>query len=205
MTTTTAAILGAAKVVSEVADQTIDIYTKLRKSFKLSDETIKQSEECKKDMKKLTFKQFDEAYSRKTLKEIPMDEFESFVTDRLQKRLNLPNNVRDSILDGLYVGENEENLNDFQFKDGKGKIHHGRCITMKRNGKMDIAYAIYSLTFELPEQESKEWCLEWFGVVPYSWNYKKEAHSLSESEKNKFSNWCEVRLFNRVNQECLNE
>lgn len=188
----------------------IDIFTKLLNSFKLSEETRKRSLECQNEIEKITFEKFDEKYSCKSLKEIQMEEFETFVLERLQKRLGLPDNVKDSLLDGIYAGENEEKVNQFYFEDGKGNIHHGRFITMKRNGKMDVAYAIYTLSFELPEKEiehegSFDW---WFGVLPVSWNVPhttKEIQNLSESQKNVFNEWCQVKLYNRVVLECRNE
>ena len=100
------------------------------------------------------------------------------------------------------VGENEENVNTFHFKDGQGKIHHGRFITMKRNDKMDLAYAVYTLSFELAEKEREEGAYEWWWLLPV-WNVTKtkEIQNLSESEKDKFSVWCKVKLYDRVAEE----
>jgi hypothetical protein len=207
MTSTTETVANATDLASKATDCAIDIYTKLQKSFKLSDKTKKQSDELESKIKKLTFKNFDEKYSCKSVKEIPIDEFEAFVTNRLQKRLNLPDDVKESLLDGLYVGENEEKVKQFHFKDGNGDIHHGRFVTMKRNGKMDLAYAMYSLSFELAEKEMEHGSYEWWFYVLPVWNvtHTKEIQNLSESQKDNFSQWCQVKLYDCVAQECLKE
>ena len=196
-------------VAMETVANTIDIFTKLRNSFRLSAETRNKSLQCQNEIKKITFKKFDEKYSCKRLKEIQIEEFETFVLERLQKRLGLPDNVKDSLLDGIHADENEEKVNQFQYKDGEGKIHHGRFITVKRNGKIDVAYAIYTLSFELPEKEiehegSFDW---WFGLLPV-WNVPhttKKIQNLSESQKKVFSEWCEVKLYDCVALECSKE
>jgi hypothetical protein len=207
MTSTTETVANAIDLASKATDCAIDIYTKLQKSFKLSDKTKKQSDELESEIKKLTFNNFDEKYSCKSVKEIPIDEFEAYVTNRLQKRLNLPDDVKESLLDGLYVGENEEKVKQFHFKDGNGDIHHGRFVTMKRNGKRDLAYAMYSLSFELAEKEMEHGSYEWWFYVLPVWNvtHTKEIQNLSESQKDNFSQWCQVKLYDCVAQECLKE
>ena len=185
------------------ASKAIDIHDKLRKSFQLSDVTRKKSNEFQQEIEKLTFKKFEEKYSCKSVKDIPVNDFEAFVTNRLQKRFGLPEDVKESLLDGLSAGENEETINHFHFKDGQGYIHHGRFITVKRNDKMDLAYAVYTLSFELAEKEKVEGAYEWWWLLPV-WNEKKtkEIQNLSESKKDKFSTWCKVKLYDSVAEEC---
>ena len=200
----TSMIVGIEKVAN-----TIDIFTKLRNSFSLSAEKRSKSLQCQNEIKKITFKKFDEKYSCKRLKEIQIEEFETIVVERLQKRLGFPDNVKDSLLDGIYAGENEENVNLFDYKDGEGNIHHGRFITVKQNGKIDLAYAIYTLCFELPEKKiehegSFDW---WLGLLPV-WNdphTTKEIQNLSQSQMEVFSDWCEVKLYDCVALECSKE
>ena len=206
MTSMSEKVTSALDVASTVADRAIDVYAKLRNSFTLSEETIKLAEECQSKIATLTFKDFDEKYSSKASKGIPIDRFKVFV-DKLQKRLDLPDTVKDSILDGLEAAENEEKIQYFHFKDGKGNIQHGRFITMKRNSNMDLAYAIYTLSFELADKETKHGSYDWWlGVLPV-WNvtYKKESQNLSKDQKDIFSQWCEVKLHNCVTQEGLSE
>lgn len=204
---TAAKVKTAIDIASTAVGSAVDIYSKLRNSFKISDDTRQQSKKCQSEIEKLKFKNFHERHSCKSMKQIPMDEFEGFVTERLQKRLNFPDHVKESLLDGLYGGENEEKVNDFQFKDGKGNIHHGRFITMKRDGKMDIAYAMYTLSFELAEKEVKRGSYDWwFSILPvWSETVTKEIQGMSENQKDMFSKWCQVKLYNCVAQECLKE
>lgn len=205
MSTASENVTKAVEVVSKIAD-VIDIFARLQKSFTLSEETITQAEQCQEKIAALSFKDFEEKYSCKSSKEIPIDRFKDFV-DKLQKRFDLPDTVKDSILDGLDVAENVERLQYFHFKDGKGNIQHGRFITIKRSGKMDLAYAIYTLSFELAEKEtvrgSYDW---WFGVLPV-WTAKrtKETCNLSHDQKDIFSQWCEVKLYKCVAMESVKE
>ena len=199
MMTTIAGIENVAKAV--------DIFAKLREKFQLSAETRKKSLECQNKIEKIAFKKFDETYSCKSLKEIPTEEFENFVLERLQKRLGFSDTTKDSLLDGMYVGENEEKVTEYHFKDGEGSVHHGRFITMKRNGKIDVAYAVYNLSFELPKQEiAHEGSFEWWrGILPVGWNVPhttEKIQNLSENEKNAFSEWCQVKLYDHVALEC---
>jgi DNA polymerase III delta prime subunit len=204
MATTATGVVNAINVVSKVADCAIDVYTKLRDSFKLSDEAREKSKKCQSEIEKLTFKKFNEKYSCKSLRDIPADEFEVFVKSRLQKRLNLPESTTESVLDGLFAGENEEKINEFEFADGAGAIHHGRLITIKRRDKVDLAYAIYTLSFELAEKENERCGYDWWlGVVPM-WNVTKtrEIQNLSKKQGDDFSQWCEVKLCDSVTKEC---
>lgn len=205
MSTESENVTKVVETVSKIADA-IDIFARLQKSFTLSKETIVEAEQCQEKIAALNFKDFDEKYSRKTSKQIPTDRFEEFV-DKQQKRFNLPDYVKDSMLDGLVAVENEEKIKHFHFKDGEGDIHHGRFVTIKRNGKMDLAYAIYTLSFQLAEKEridgSYNW---WFGVLPvWSATLTKEACNLSNCQKDIFSRWCEVKLYRSVVQEDLKE
>ena len=175
-----------------------DVFNNLRRNFKVSEKTVKESAKFQRELEKLKFTKFKEDFSFKSLKGMPIKEFKGFA-DRLQKRFELLDDVKNSLLDGLIADENQEMLKSFHFDDGKGNIRHGRFITLKRNDKMDVAYAVYTLSFELVENEISELVYELlFHMVPVSkiWSYKKEAPNLTEGQKNKFSQWCEVKLFN---------
>ena len=202
VSTIMASVAVTANAVIGVAERAVDVFRKLRDSFKLSDETKRQSKEFQSENEKLIFKSFDQKYSCKSVKEIPEEKFKAFANS-LKERLELSEKVYHSLLDGLYVGENEDKLSEFHFKDGKGDIHHGRLITLKRNGKMDVAYAVFTLSFELAEKAIHPSCGWWSYVMALSsTTTKNEIQSLSESQKNKFSHWCEVQLYNRVVVEC---
>ena len=198
-----ASVANAICVASKAVDCAIDIYEKLRNSFQLSDDERKKSKELQQEIEKLTFKNFEEKFSCKSVKDIAVDDFEAFVTNRLQKRFGFHEDVKESLLDGLSVGENEENVSTFHFKDGQGKIHHGRFITMKKNDNMDLAYAVYTLSFELADKEIEEGGYEWWWLVPV-WNVTKtkEIQNLSEGEKDEFSLWCKVKLHDSVAEKC---
>ena len=186
----------------KIVDMSVDLLGKLRDKFIIPDEVVKASEKCQSELEKLKFNKFKENFSLKSLTDISIEEFKVFA-DRLQKRFKLPDDIKESILDGLSGGENQEMLKSFHFQDGEGNIHHARFITLKRNDKIDIAYAMYTLSFELTEHVTNEWIYEWkFYVLPLGGSYKKETQSLSEGQKNKFSQWCEVKLFNGFSTEC---
>lgn len=60
------------------------------------------------------------------------------------------------IFKGSLTAENEVREDSFSFKEGKakGEIRLARFVTMNRTGKIDIAYAIYTLSFELVKNET---------------------------------------------------
>ena len=134
-----------------------------------------------------------------------MGKFEKFV-ERLKIRYDLPDKVKDSILDALDSSENEESVKEFQFRDGQGDVHHARFVTINRDEMIDIAYAIYSLSFELSEKEIETRSSYWlFNIIPTPLEdvvITKEPQRLSDKEMDKFTKWCLVKLYDRVQEEC---
>ena len=191
-------------VVSNVI-QCIDVFEKLRGSFNIKPETKQKAIECmKKELSHLEFKKFNETASCKSVKGVPVDKFEEFV-GRLQKRFNFPDKAKDSLLDGLSVDENEEAITDICFKDGEGTVHHARFVTLKNGEKMDIAYALYSLDFELSEKQimttKQDYWLYFIPVGCEEVTITKEPQHLTDGELGKFSQWCLVKLHNKVQEE----
>ena len=79
----------------------------------------------------------------------------------------------------------------------------GWPCTVKKDGKIDFAFAIYKITFELPEKETKDWVYKWsLYMIPTGWKYKTEAQMLTQEQKDGFSEWCKWKLQCSVEQEC---
>ena len=184
--------------------QCIDVFEKLRGSFNIKPETKQKAIEYKKELSHLEFKKFNERTSCKSVKGVPVGKFEEFV-GRLQERFNFPDEAKESLLDGLDADENEEAVTDLRFKDGEGTVHQARFVTLKTGEKMDIAYAVYSLDFELSEKQIMTTKQDyWFGWIPVGCEevaITKEPQNLKDGEMDKFSQWCLVKLYNKVQDE----
>ena len=164
-------------------------------------ETDPESEESQRKIK-FKFERFNDKNWCQSFQGIPIDEFKEFAYG-LEKKLNLPDGVAYSLLNGSVSAENEVRDDCFPFEDGKGEIRLGRFVTINRNVKIDIAYAIYTLSFELVKNET--WCFKWWYIFPVGWEYKKEAQTLSEEQKDLFMRRCEQKLYKRVAQKCSKE
>ena len=163
----------------EVVNKGIDVFQKLLASFTISKETKELTRKSQEEINQLKFTKFNETSSCNSVKGIPKGKFENFV-ERFKKRYGLPDEVKDSILDAPYSLENEESVKEFKFRDGQGDVYHGRFVTITSDEMIDIAYAIYSLSFQL----------------------SKESRRLSDKEMDKFTKWCLVKLYDRVQEEC---
>ena len=122
-----------------------DILLKLLSTFMPSHETAMKLKECEDKIKQSRFKKFNEDFHSKAIKGISIQKFQGFVA-RMQKTFGLSEKEKQLLLDNDRL--NKGVLESFMFKDGKGKIYHGRFITAYKNEKIDVAYAIYSVNFE---------------------------------------------------------
>ena len=185
-----------------------DILQRLWNSFSppASSERAQELQEFQDEIKKRTYKNIKEEFIFKSMKGILAEKFEEFVKN-IAMTYRLDNEAKERLLDGLYGQQNDDKIAKFEFNDGKGNVYHGRFITAKKNGKVDVAYAIYTMTFELPEKVSdKDWCFKyWFYVLPVGWEYKRQAQELSEDEKQEFNKWCKAKLCNSVAEERGNQ
>ena len=191
-------------VVSRNVKQCIDVFEMLRGSFNIKPETKQKAIEYEKELSHLEFKKFNESIFCRDLKGVPVDKFEEFL-GRLQKRFEFPDEAKESLLDGLDADENEEAVTDLRFKDGKGTVHQARFVMLKAEEKMDIAYVVYSLDFELSEKQIMTTKQDyWFGWIPVGCEevtITKESQNLKDGEMDKFSQLCLVKLYNKVQDE----
>ena len=179
------------------------ILQRLWDTFRSSKEPAEKLKKCQDNMKKYSFKNFNECFTFKYTKGILATNFEEFVA-KMEKGFRLDKEAKEKLLSGLYSEENMENITNFKYNNGKGEIYHGRFITVKENDKLDVAFAVYTMTFELYEVF---WYYKYlWGVLPYSWEYKTKphAHELSEDEKRKFDKWGDAKLCYSVAEQCKN-
>ena len=163
----------------------VDILEKLFKLFWRQDKIGVKSEKCQSEINvdELKYDRFVEKQRCNKDSEIPIHEFKEYV-ENLQKEFDLSDAAKSELLKGLDQEEKKVRDGSFEFEQGKGEIRLLRSLTMKRNEKMDIAYAIYTLSFTLEKKESEDWYFEFlFWVVPVGWKYKKIAQNLSEKKK----------------------
>ena len=108
--------------------------------YRLAEETVRG----------LTFDKFNETVSCKVLKGIELCNFHT-VIDGIAKRFQIPDDIKGSILTGMYAQENYEVILDFKFSKGEvGGFIYGRFATIKRPGNViDAAYSVYNLVFKL--------------------------------------------------------
>ena len=140
------------KELLEIIHKSADIYEKLRATFKGSPEAKQEAIENKNELLQFKFNKFTESFSCKSIIGITNEKFEAFVV-RLQKWYDLPDKIKGSILESLHANEDEGDISDFKFVDGKGIAYYARFVTIRNGQEMDVAYAVYTLDFEFPEND----------------------------------------------------
>ena len=180
------------------------VLKKLLASFNISVTTRQKAIEYKEQLQ-LEFKKFEEKTICKWAKGIKLDDFEKFII-RQQRRHNFPDKIKDCIIDGIYTDEQNETCKDFQFKDGEGTISYMRIYTVRKeeDQKIDVAYAIYSLDFELSEKVIKKTIKHYFMFIPLGCEeviIAKEPQTLNDTDKKKFYQLCELELHDTVKEE----
>ena len=161
----------AANVASTKDDP--DILQRLWNTFGSSNKTAERLIKCQDDMIMFPFKSFNECFRTEC---ILATNFETFVA-KMEENFRLDKKAKETLLDGLYCEENTENITNFKYDNGKGEICRGRFITVKKNGKFDVAYAIYTMTFELCQKVTKDWHFIYrLVVLPVGWEYKTKPH-----------------------------
>ena len=162
------------------------VVSTLVKSFSSDEETTKDLTAAEEVMRGLTFDKFNEKMSCKVLKGIKLGDFKT-VIERIAKRLELPDDTKESILDGEYAEVNFEVVIDFKFSKGQdSSFTYGRIATIKRLGDViDVAYSVYLLGFKLSpkiiEHEKKRKFL-WFTTGKKIWRESIERN-LSQREQ----------------------
>lgn len=188
------------KELLEIIHKSADIYEKLRATFKGSPEAKQEAIENKNELLQFKFNKFTESFSCKSIIGITNEKFEAFVV-RLQKWYDLPDKIKGSILESLHANEDEGDISDFKFVDGKGIAYYARFVTIRNGQEMDVAYAVYTLDFEFPEKQIKTTTTDyWFYFIPVTREVVtivKDPQNLSPAEIDKFSQWCIAKLSNK--------
>ena len=128
----------------------------------------------------------------KSMKKLDADKYKAFV-EKLQERLNLSKQSKDSLLDALDCGENEEKLDILWFSDGKGFIYRGWYLAVTKDTGIDIVYGIYTADFQLAKKETKSWAFNWWYFIPTGW--KTEIQELTLKQKQELGEWCDLQLY----------
>ena len=177
---------------------TAEIFQRLAQSFIASDGIAFKSQKCQRQIQKLIFQKFDESFYCKAVTQFPMEKYPTLV-ENLQKRFKMTDIIKESLLEAVNSGDGEEKEETFEFNDGIGKLYLGRVIAVNKTSKIDLAYAVYYLTFELGEKETEHWVFRWWSsVVPIGWERKTKVQMLSDDQKKSLSEWGRYKLHDRV-------
>ena len=127
----------------------VSVANAMIKLFSTEKERTRDITAAEEAIRGTTFDLFHEKVSTKLLSGIKLPDFEN-VIDRIAKRLGLPNDIKDSILDGKFAAVNQEIIKEFKFTKGDtGDFLFGRVATVRTENTIDLAYAIYTLKFKL--------------------------------------------------------
>ena len=101
----------------------------------------------------LTFDVFNEKTSCRVVTEIKLDDFETLINS-IARRLGIPDDVRQAILESKLAAVNNEVIVDFRFTKGEtGSFTYGRIATVKPDSTtINLAYSVYHLEFKLSPQ-----------------------------------------------------
>ena len=136
----------------------------------------------------LSFKKFNENVICKVTEGISLDDFEPLV-NRIAARLNIPDDVKGEVLDGVIGSRSQTYTKSFKFEKGKDSMFRfGLVGTTKRpRNKVDLAYSIYQLDFKLSPadvvtEETKKFLLYTYSKIV---DLDTRETDLSEAEQDK--------------------
>ena len=171
--------------------------------LQLSEESRKAVKKAEKLMNGMEYRKHQETYLCDVFKEISEDDFSAFV-DEYQKRHELDDKAKAAMLDAVRCDKRQGSWNVFGFDEGKGKVVFAHVVAMKSDGKVNLAFAQYTLSFELSAM-LEEWFL--FGFIPIrSKVYATDNTTLTISEQQKeiYRKMCQAKLYSHVNEKCRN-
>ena len=144
-----------------------------------------------------TIKELHGNFCLKSIKELPPQKYKVFV-EKLQKRFHLSEKSTDSMLDALDCKENEEKLESLKFIETKGYINQGWYFAEMKDGKLDVAYTIYTANFELVEKV--HWVFNWWYIIPIGRTFTVELQKPTLEQKEELNKWCASRLYDKILQ-----
>lgn len=177
-----------------------NLYKQLRNELQPSEESIKAVKNAEQLTNKLEYKKLKETYICDVFNEIAKKDFPEFVNE-YQKRHELDDKTKASMLDAVRSDKRQGSWNDFEFDEGKGKVVFVQVVAMKSNGKVNLAFAQYTLSYELSAM-LEEWFL--FGFIPITSKVyaDKTTLTISEEQKEIYRKMCQAKLYSHVNEKC---
>lgn len=167
----------------------VNVAQTLVKLFAHDEEKIKDLTTAEELVRGLTFDQFNEKISCKVVKGIFLKDFAT-VIENLAARFSIPDDLKNSLLEGLISDENIEVIKEFKFTKGEGgDFTFGRIATIRHGQKIDMAYSIYFLDFKIcPKvvEHSREKKFLWFAVEKKEVWHVTVERTLSNKEKDDF-------------------
>ena len=179
-----------------------NIYKLLRGELEPSEESKTAIKKAQKLINGLEYKKHKETYLCDVFKEIAEDDFSAFV-DEYQQRHELNDKTKAAMLDAVRCDKRQGSSNVFEFNKGKGNMDFAHVVAMKSNGKVNLAFAQYTLSFELSAM-LEEWFL--FGFIPIrsKVHADKTTLTMNEQQKEVYRKMCQAKLYSHVNEKCRN-
>lgn len=152
------------------------------------DKSTREDNKYYEKIKKLKYKQTKENWACDALEGISVEKFETYI-EELQGRYSLPDKAKQSFLDVFISNEKHGSPNDFIFSEnGEITMFSLECIVTRKNKKIDLAFAMYNLSFRIDNEEET--------------SSKKKAFSMSDGKKNAFRKFYQEKLYNYVEKKC---
>ncbi|CAB4042386.1 Hypothetical predicted protein, partial [Paramuricea clavata] len=98
----------------------------------------------------------------------------------------------------------QANKSEIKFIEGKGEIHCKQIIAAKVDGRINMAMTTFTLEFELESMIQVRWLLGFIPINQIKTCKRNDELTMSEDQKNLLKIWCQVKLFNYVDEKCKN-
>ena len=172
----------------------------------LSDYSSGKLKAVKDAVKQLPFERFQDLTANSIFRSLSSSLFTSKV-EELTKAHGLSQQVKDSILDGMYAQVNKAQVQSFHFERGTGISSYAKFATLrKQDGTMDFSYMIASLNFSLKPTilVYKKTKKKWFKKRTKHY-YESRPRSLSEQERQRITDYVYHEAHHSFNQYMLTE
>ncbi len=187
---------GGAAAVINVAKALVGLFSK-------DEERTKDLTAADELVRGLTFDMFNEKISCRVARGILLADYPTII-ENFARRFSTPAYVKDSLLDGQYMDDLTEVVQNFKFEKGKtGSFVYGRVATIKHDGKMDMAYSVYTLDFKLSPtviEHTKKKKFLWFTTGKKVWHETKERN-LSSKEKDNLQDHLMIKAISKFRSE----
>ena len=173
--------------------------------FGKDEETTRDLTAAEEQMRGITFDMFKEKVSCKVMRGIKLVDFEKLI-ERIARRLQMPDDIKEGVLDGFLSVDNNEIIKEFYFSKGEsGNFAYGRIATIKQDGDViDLAYSAYQMLFKLsPRMIEHRRTRRFLGITTGKKVWKETSErNLSQREKDCMSTYFMNKAIAGFRKEC---